>query len=258
MGGVARHPWRVASRLVRFLGANFGGILDHYWNMHRRGLGTDPRACADWLQRWSRRHMESIDLGMDCVGRVPSEGLIVSNHLGYIDIPLLAVTRPMVFVSKAEVANWPIMGALARCGGTLFLKREQRGHVAEIAAAFQAIIDTGTVITLFPEGTSTGGDEILPFRPSLFEPAVANGWTVTPAWVGYRVEGGEGTVSDDVAYWRDMTFGPHFLGVLAKRRIMGRVHYGEPVRGIRDRKELAKRLHAEVCALKARHEAALR
>ncbi len=258
MGGIVRHPWRVGTRAAAFLGANLGGILDHAWNLRRHGRGEDPRECASWLQTWSRRHLEAIGFGAEHVGRVPEEGLIVANHLGYTDIPVIAVTRPMVFVSKAEVANWPLLGALARCGGTLFLKRERRGHVAEIAEAFRGIVETGTVITLFPEGTSTGGDDVLPFRPSLFEPAVIHGWTVTPAWVGYRVEDGEGTVAEDVAYWRDMTFAPHFIGMLSKRRIVGRVHFGEPVRGIGDRKALAARLHADVCALKARHGGALR
>lgn len=241
-----------------FLATNLAAIGDHAWALRRHGKGADPRGCAQWMQKWSQRHLRAIGMEAEHVGRVPEEGLIVSNHLGYTDIPVIAATRPMVFVSKADVANWPVLGSLARCGGTLFLKREQRGHVAEIAAAFRKIVETGTVIAVFPEGTSSGGGQVLPFRTSLFEPAVANGWPVTPAWVGYRLEAGDGTVSEDVAYWGDMTFATHLLGLLAKKRIVGRVHFGEPLRGITDRKEMARRLHAEVCALRARHEGALR
>ncbi|MBL9129047.1 MAG: hypothetical protein JNL97_15465 [Verrucomicrobiales bacterium] len=76
---------------------------------------------------------------------------------------------------------------------------------------------------------------------------------MTPACLTY--EASEGTVSEDVAYWRDMTFGPHFLNLLAKRWIVGRVEYGEPVEGIRDRKELSRVLHGEVSRLLERSRA---
>lgn len=180
-------------------------------------------------------------------GRPPTSGLVVCNHLSYVDIPVLSSAAPMMFVAKADVARWPAFGALARCGGTLFIKREERAHVAEITDAFAPIIHGGTVVVVFPEGTSSGGDAVLPFRSSLLEPAAANDWWVTPAWITYELD--DGTVSDDVAYWRDMTFATHFLNLLSKRRVVGRVFFGEPVRGIRDRKELARRLHAEVCAM---------
>jgi 1-acyl-sn-glycerol-3-phosphate acyltransferase len=119
----------------------------------------------------------------------------------------------------------------------------------EVAAAFRPILETGTVITIFPEGTSSSGETVLPFRSSLLEPAAANDWPVTPACVTYALS--DGTVSEDVAYWRDMTFVPHFFNLLSRRRVIGRVSYGEPIRGIRDRKELTRQLHAAVCRLKA-------
>lgn len=176
-------------------------------------------------------------------------GMVVCNHLGYLDIPVLAATTPMVFVSKAEVAGWPFLGTLARCGGTLFLRREQRGHVAEIALAVGPIIEAGTVVTIFPEGTSSGGESVLPFRSSLLEPAAAGDWPVTPAWISYEVA--DGKVADEIAYWRDMTFAPHFLNLLSKRRVVGRVRYGTAIRGIRDRKELTRRLQEAVGRLMA-------
>lgn len=194
--------------------------------------------------------MRAIRVASESSGPLPDRGLIVCNHLSYLDIPVIGAVVPTIFVSKAEVRRWPYLGSLARCAGTLFLNRESRGHVAEIARRFQSIVDGGTLITVFPEGTSSGGDRVLPFRPSLLEPAVANAWPVTPAWITYELE--DGTVIDDVAYWRDMTFGPHFLNLLSKRWILGRVTFGSPVHGIRDRKELARRLHAEVCALRER------
>lgn len=250
MVGALRHPLRVSARAAFFFTCTTVGLLDHRWRLRRRGLGLDPAACARWLQTWSRKSLEGIGIHCEHQGPVPDRGLVVCNHLSYLDIPVLAVSGPMVFVSKAEVQRWPFLGSLARCGGTLFLKRERRGHVAEIAESFRPIVDSGTVITLFPEGTSSGGDRILPFRSSLLEPAALFGWPVTPAWITYELA--DGTVSEDVAYWRDMVFFPHFLNLLSKRTITARVRYGNPVQGIADRKELTRILHTAVVAL--RHE----
>ena len=249
MAVAIRRPFRVLARLATFVGVTGTGWMEHVWRLRRRGLGRDPQSCARWVHRWSRRTLSALGIRCEHRGEVPRQGVVVCNHLSYLDIPVLAVSGPMVFVAKADVASWPLLGSLARCAGTLFLRREQRSHVAEVAAAFGPIVDGGTVVTIFPEGTSSGGETVLPFRPSLLEPAAAAGWPVTPAWITYEV--GEGTVADNVAYWRDMTFAPHFFNLLAQRHLVGRVHFGKPVAGIADRKELARRLHAEVCALKA-------
>jgi 1-acyl-sn-glycerol-3-phosphate acyltransferase len=99
---------------------------------------------------------------------------------------------------------------------------------------------------MFPEGTSTGGGRVLPFHSSLFAPAAQHGWPVTPAWIGYEVV--DGSVEEEVAYWRDMTFLPHFLNLLGKRRVRAVVHFGEPLRNS-DRKALARELHEAVIRL---------
>ncbi len=250
---VLRHPVRVAYRSTAFLGITGLGILEHLWRYRRRGLAGDPRVGAAWVQRWSRRSLTRVGIRAVHEGRVPERGMVVCNHLGYLDIGVIAISGPMVFVSKAEVAGWPFMGSLARCAGTLFLKREMRAHVAEIGSLMRPIIEAGTVVAVFPEGTSSGGDGVLPFRSSLLEPAAANGWPVTPACITYEVS--EGTVAEDVAYWRDMTFAPHFLNLLARRWVVGRVEYGEPVEGVGDRKELTRRLHAAVAGMLERRRA---
>ncbi len=254
MKSALRHPLRVLVRSLTFLGVTGAGVIEHAWRFRRVGMGNDPKTCAAWLQRWSRRSLTRVGIRAEHVGRVPTQGMLVCNHLGYLDIGVIAISGPMVFVSKAEVARWPFMGSLARCAGTLFLRRDQRAHLAEISSAFRPIIESGTVVAIFPEGTSSGGDSILPFRPSLLEPAAANGWPVTPACITYEVA--DGLVSEDVAYWREMTFAPHFLNLMAKRWIVGRVEYGEPIQGIRDRKELARRLHAEVSGMLERRRSA--
>lgn len=250
MRGALHHPARTFLRLTAFLAINGTGVIDHFVRLRTRGRGEDPRSCAQWLTTWSRRTLRGLGIDCEYTGRIPNHGLVVCNHLSYLDIPVLAGAGPMVFVSKADVARWPLLGSLARCGGTLFLQRESRGHVAVVADALRPRVEGGTVVTLFPEGTSSGGESILPFRSSLLEPAAANNWPVTPAWIHYHLA--DGLVSEEVAYWRDMVFLPHFLNLLGRGRLTARVAFGDPVQGVRDRKELTRRLHAEVVRLMER------
>ncbi|MBX3747261.1 MAG: 1-acyl-sn-glycerol-3-phosphate acyltransferase [Verrucomicrobiae bacterium] len=243
-----RHPIRVLRRLGAFLWITTGAVMGQRKERRRVEGRDEPARRAAWMHGTSRRVLPAMGMRMEHAGRVPGRGLVVCNHLGYLDIPVLAATGPMVFVSKAEVRYWPGLGTLARCGGTLFLKREARGQVAAIGRAIEPMVEAGTVVTLFPEGTSTGGDRVLAFGSSLLEPAAARGWPVTPAWISYEVD--EGTVAEDVAYWRDMTFVPHFLNLLARGRVVGRVRYGEPLVGAGDRKALSRGLHEAVCRLR--------
>jgi 1-acyl-sn-glycerol-3-phosphate acyltransferase len=126
----------------------------------------------------------------------------------------------------------------------LFVNRQRKSDVALLGPAFKHVVDQGVPLVLFPEGTSTGGDQVLPFMPSLLEPAAQHGWTVTPAWIGYSLA--HGSVADQIAYWRDMTFLPHFLNLLSLPEIEAKVVFRPAAPAGLDRKRLAKLLRDEV------------
>ena len=204
----------------------------------------DYRARGKWLQRWSRHILKLLRVNVSYIGLPPAKGLLVSNHLSYLDVLLLASAQPTVFVAKSEVRSWPLIGWMTRCAGTLFINRQRKSDVANLTPAFDPVVNQGITLALFPEGTSTRGDKVLPFFSSLLEPAVANQWPVAAAWIGYKLK--NGSVSDEVCYWRDMTFFPHFLNFLSKESIQATVVYAEPVQPGIDRKRLARKLHARV------------
>lgn len=210
--------------------------------MTRRTLPKATRQ-ARWLRRWCAVLLRQIGVTVTVQGRAPDGGMLVCNHVSYLDMPALTAATEMVFISKAEVRSWPLIGTIATLGGTLFLDRSRRAPVVEVGQAAVPIVAEGVVVTLFPEGTSTAGDHVLPFHSSLLAPAAEHGWPVTPTWVGYELA--DGSVVDEVAYWRDMTFLPHFLNLLRKRHIRAIVRFGEPLRNT-DRKALARELHAAV------------
>ncbi len=248
---INRHPLRVLRRFLVFCFLILLCLLDFVFCIWLRGKARSPRARAEWLQRWSRRHLRNLNAEIKRHGQPPSRGLLVSNHLSYLDILVLAEAQPMVFLSKAEVRNWPLIGWLTRCAGTLFIQREQKSDVARANAQFAAVVEQGLVLAIFPEGTSTGGNTLLPFRSSVLAPAVEQRWVITPAWIGYSLE--DGLVEEEICYWRDMTFGPHALNLLSKRRVTVHVAYAASIDAGSDRKELARQLHAQVCDLAERY-----
>lgn len=245
------HPCRVSIRLFLFLGIVFGSLLDSIVRVGSPNRAGSYVARAAWLGRWSRRTVRSFNVQCHYLGVPPKSGLLLCNHLSYLDIVILASRMPMVFVSKAEVKGWPIIGWCVRCAGTLFLNRQRRSDVKRVADAFEPIIQSNVILTVFPEGTSSDGHQVLPFHSSLLSPVENQTWPVTPAWIGYRLS--DGTVEQDIAYWGDMTFGPHFLKLISKREIHAYVAYGEPLPPNLDRKEMARLAQIQVDALRAKH-----
>ena len=207
---------------------------------------------AAWMKESAQALADFMNVSVRFSGTPPDGGLIVSNHLSYLDILVLGVARPTIFVSKYEVRFWPWVGWLTQCAGTLYINREQRKDVARLKDSIREKLREGLPIAFFPEGTSTGGGEVLPFRPSLLEPASATGCAVTPASIAYHLPEG-GSVSDEVCYWKDMTFGSHIWNLLSKQKIEASVIFGSTVTADPDRKVLARTMHEAVSALRLKH-----
>jgi len=237
---------RAAGRLVAFLAVISLALLHAAWLAWTGRRLPRTTRCARWSRRWSPPVRRCLGVEVALRGRAPDGGMLVCNHISYLDMLALTAATEMVFLSKAEVRRWPLLGQIAHAGGMLFVNRERRADVADLGPAFESVVAEGVVLAMFPEGTSTGGDRVLPFHSSLLAPAARHGWPVTPASIRYEVAGG--VVEEDVAYWRDMTFLPHFLKLLGKPRVRAVVHFGEPQRNA-DRKALARGLHREVVRL---------
>ena len=204
-------------------------------------------ARATWLHHCCQRTLRLMNVHVAVRGPLPKGGLIVANHLTYLDIVALSAALPCVFVSKMEVADWPLFGAYAQRSGTLFLDRARRGAVSGVAGLMREVLATGLPLVFFPEGTSTSGDEVLPFKTSLFEPVAALGCMVTAAAIRYATA--DGSVREEIHWWGPMLLAPHLLKVLAKRRIDVTIHFGESCARGGDRKTIARELHGEVSAL---------
>jgi lyso-ornithine lipid O-acyltransferase len=206
-----------------------------------------PDSRALWLHHACRRCLRVLNVRMTHCGAVPTAGLLVSNHLSYLDIIVLGALTPAVFVAKREVKCWPVFGWLASLAGTLFVDRCRRLDAARVNRRIQSLLDNGVLVTLFPEGTSSDGENVLPFKSSLLEPA-AERHTITAAGIRYSLP--EGDARDEICYWRDMTFLPHLLNILSKSCIEASVSFNAMQDVLTDRKQLARRLRSEVVRLK--------
>lgn len=182
-------------------------------------------------------------------GEIPSRGLLISNHLSYLDIPVLSATTPAIFVSKREVKFWPVFGQFAQMAGTLFVDRKRRLRVGEMNSEIQDALDAGALVALFPEGTSSNGETVLPFKSALLEPAVNQRHHIFVVCIQYALDDG-GDAGKEICYWGDDTFFPHMLNLLSKRGVQATVRF-EPFRmETGDRKELARQLRDAVLRLK--------
>lgn len=193
--------------------------------------------------------MLSIGLECEARGERPVEGLIVSNHLSYLDILAYASTMPCVFVAKSDVRSWPVFGFLARCGGTIFIDRGNRAGAAEVVQQIAEALKAGVAVLIFPEGTSTDGSVVLRFHPSLLEPAVQCGAPVRAAAVGYRLPGGN---ESDLCYYGDVRFVPHLLATLGRIGVTAQIEFHPDTVQYGDRKAAALDLQEKVEALRKR------
>ena len=208
---------------------------------------------AEWRVRmtgvWSTCLAWILSMRIEVEGTAPPRGvLLVSNHLSYIDIVLLSSRVRCSFVSKSDVADWPLIGHLARLVGTLFIDRNRRRDVVRVAGEIRARLARGRTVVVFPEGTSTNGVNVAPFRSSLLEPAIASALPVYYATIRYSVPAGEAAATDSVAWWGDMSFAPHLAHLMRMSGFTARVVFGaEPIEET-DRKSLARRLHSAVAS----------
>lgn len=243
---------RVGWRLGLSAGLFATAYLDFVFRIWLTGRAGSAPIRARWLQNWSIRLCRILNVRVHYTGEPPRVGVLVSNHLSYVDVLVYGSIRPLVFLSKSEVRSWPVAGALTRCAGTLYIRRQDRGDVARLGTEMVPVVDAGLVLTLFLEGTSTDGKTVLPFKPSLLAPAHERGWPATGAFIRYEMV--EGSVEKEVCYCGDMTFLPHFLNLLSKARIDAHVSFDSALSGMPDRKTLANELHSRVCRLKNLHE----
>jgi lyso-ornithine lipid O-acyltransferase len=148
--------------------------------------------------------------------------VIIANHVSYVDGIVLGSIFPIIFVSKREVKKWPIVGQWNVLCGTIFINRQRKARVASLVKEMTRKLRQEANILLFPEGTSTNGERILPFQTVPLAAPLRNRSIIVPVTVTYKSidEQPVTTANRDSVYWYgDMEFVTHLWNLLALRGI---------------------------------------
>jgi 1-acyl-sn-glycerol-3-phosphate acyltransferase len=204
---------------------------------------------ALWVQQTSRRMLASLGIEYRVAGQAPDHGLVVSNHLSYIDILVLSSAMPCFFVAKIEIGGWPFFGKAARCGGTIFVDRSSLASAQSVAEQMTERLKLSIPIPvlLFPEGTSTDGSEVIRFHSRLIDPATTLGVPITTAAIRYAIE--DGTEERELCWYGDETFVNHMWKVLGVAGFEADLRFGE-TRVYADRRVAADETRAEITAMR--------
>src|SRR5689334_5317604 len=177
-------------------------------------LVRSPSARRRWrgrvLRWWAKAAASSLNVKITTIGAAPPPPFVlVSNHLSYLDVVVLATRADCRFIAKRDVASWPLIGLLCQAAGTLFVDRENRRDLVRVNAAIGRAMQEGAGVVLFAEGTSSKGATVLPFKPGLFELAARDELPVVYAALSYAVPRDEPPAHLSVCWWGDMTFINH-------------------------------------------------
>jgi 1-acyl-sn-glycerol-3-phosphate acyltransferase len=220
-------PLRASARLVA-IAAVTGVLFPLYLLTRWRGI----------VRGWYRAMAWIFGLRTTVRGEAPrGVFLLVTNHVGWLDVFLIGSVVDVTFVAKSEVRQWPLMGTLSSSVGTIFVNRDSRADALRVAGSIEAALAAGKAVTLFPEGTSSDGRDVIPFKSSLLEPAVRAGRPVHYAAIAYA--------SPAAPWFGDVGFLEHFRTLIRVPSFDATVHFAGSASGP-DRKELAKRLRTGV------------
>jgi 1-acyl-sn-glycerol-3-phosphate acyltransferase len=228
-------------------------VLGRFVPIYLVSQGQVPAARrAAWLHASCARIARRLALAPSVSHAEVGEGagLTVSNHLTYLDVLVYGAVRPFLFVAKSEVRRWPLLGTLASLGGTIYVDRDRGLQVADATLEIEQALRDGISVLLFPEGTSSNGSSVLPFRSPLFDPAIRAGAPVTAAAVRYHAAD---ATEDQVTYWGDMVFLPHLFRTLCVRGLTAEIGFDSPCR-FPDRKCAASEAWRQVHLLRMANE----
>lgn len=170
--------------------------------------------------------------GREWLGTARRPSLIVANHLSFWDILMLSQHLAPIFITSIELKNTPVLGWLARLGGSVFVERRSRNGIETEISGIVQELKSGQTVVLFPEATSTNGEGVLPFKRSLFRAALEAGVPVVPVAINYRSIDGEKlgrSNRDKLFYYGDQTFSDQIRHVFKMRSVEVELRFLPPL-----------------------------
>ena len=203
---------------------------------------------SELKQRWSHQILKILSVRLDAQPTdAPSGSLIVANHISWLDIFAIHALRPVAFIAKSEIRQWPFIGWLAERNDTVFLRRGSRGHARTINTEIDALLNAGRDVALFPEGTTTDGTHLLGFHAALLQPAIETGHPILPLAISYH--DADGNLSLAPSFAGETTLMQCFSAILACRSLTVRLIAAPTIDTVgKARRELSQATHAAIAA----------
>lgn len=201
------------------------------------------------LQNWSAELLRIFNVHVKIADGDPLQtlrhGLIVTNHVSWLDVFVLNAVVPMRFVAKSEVRRWPVIGWLCARAQTLFIERGKARSAARINVQMVELLKSGECLAIFPEGTTTDGKQIAHFHSFLLQPAIDAGAQVYP--IAIRYQDALGMHSTVPAYIDDVSFGTSLWNILSANGLHVRLVASAPLdASITDRRNLTRMAHQHI------------
>ena len=239
-----RACWRLLRVLVH--------ILAGLWVAAVRLPRMPPAQQSARVQGWALTLLGHLGIALEIRGQPPILGpvLLVSNHISWLDIPVMHAARHCRFVSKSDIKDWPLVGTLATAAGTLYIERSSRRDALRVVHLMRDALLAGEVLAVFPEGTTGDGLSVLPFHANLLQAALSANAQAQP--VGLRfIDKASGQASHAPSYVGDETLLGSIWRTLCASPIVAVVHFGEPEHAAgRDRRAWSEQLRGKVDGLR--------
>ena len=192
------------------------------------------------IRFWCKRLLSIFEIKVEVTGLGTylinqKKYLMVANHISWMDIIVIQSIKPCIFVAKSDVASWPLFGWVAQMTGTIFIKRDKVSDIKKALRKMKRRLIKRSVC-IFPEGTSTNGRYLLPFKSNLFQSSIDTNKSILPLCLRYEQNN---TYSDKAAFVDDMSLVDSINKIKQEKDIYVIVEVLQPIRPRYNRKELA-------------------
>ncbi|MFN7093891.1 MAG: lysophospholipid acyltransferase family protein [Burkholderiales bacterium] len=172
---------------------------------------TPRKQWAYVARKWAKIILLCVGVRIEVIGNkdddyIKANTMVISNHISWLDIPVLYTLHFVNFIGRAEIRKWPLLNLLVKSGGTIFIARDKKRELVKLNQYISEKLINGATIGLFPEGKTGNGDQVLPFKSSLLEAALIAKSSLLPVVIKYYTKTGkqaqEVTYANDINLWQ--------------------------------------------------------
>lgn len=204
----------------------------------------------NFVKMWANGVVAIIGIKIQIIGKktdyVEKNSMVIANHISWLDIPILYTQHSVGFIGRAEMKKWPIISLLIKSGGTIFINRERKRDLIHVNKIVSKQLINGATVGLFPEGKTSSGIHLQPFKAPLFEAPITAKSTIIPLVIKYYTKRGKPTTATtyegDITLWQSLKSSLKLNGILVKITPLPRINAAD----FENREVLAEFLYNQI------------